>query len=162
MSESVQRWSDGEDGVSPDLLAVRSVLRSLPTVSCPVGFEYRLEKKLAGEQAGVRSAGSARGWAWGWAGAGLGFATALAIAFFVFDVNVKPAGVSSGGQPVPVAQTPVTTTPSGEIKTIREQAPEEKQLAKTNEDTTKKQPPSKVDLPHDVIHVVGTNQAPNK
>lgn len=170
MPKSAIGWSEGEDGVSPDLLAVRSALRGLPTLKCAPGFEYRLQRKLESGEAGVRTAGSVRNWTLGWAGAGLGFATALAIAFFAFDLNVKQpsqpgiaGGVSSGGPAMP------SKTPTSVVAPVEEQqaqAPattdQDKQLASSKKDSTVKPPASKADLPEDIIHVTGTNPAPNR
>jgi len=171
MPESMMRSSDGEEGVSPDLLAIRAVLRSLPAVHCAPGFEYRLERKLAAENGmGVRSAGSSRNWTLGWAGAGLGFATALAIAFFAFDLNFKaPSGVAggtqiagarSGGMAAPVVGVQVVSESANDQQVYGPQVPlADKQLSPARKDTTKP-PVSKVDLNQDYFHVAGTN--PNK
>lgn len=160
MPESVIGWSEGEEGVSTDLLAVRSLLRSLPTSKCAPGFEYRLQRKLEGPEAGVRSAGSARNWTLGWVGAGLGLATAVAIGFFVFDLNVKSpsdagfsslpvAGVSSGGPAVPNGPAPQTVSAQRLVS-------QDKQLAAADKDTTKPAA-SKPDLDPQLFHVTGSN-----
>jgi hypothetical protein len=160
MPESGTGWSAGEQGVSPDLLAVRSALRGLPTLKCSPGFEYRLQRKLSGEENGVRVAGSLRGWSLGWAGAGLGFATALAIAFFAFDVgtpthtNSQIAGASSAGPTVPVAPTQVVSSPGDNPQATNPlSVTGDKQLASASKDSTKP-PANKADLNQDNFHVV--------
>jgi hypothetical protein len=163
MPKPVFGWSDGEQGTSPDLLAIRSLLRSLPTLECAPGFEYRLQRKLEAGVAGVRSEGTARNWALGWGGVGLGFATALAIAFFAFDLNVKEpnqpggiaGGVTSGGPAIPVP-TQTVSEPSHELQaSAPANLQDDKKLASVKKDSTVKPPVSKVDVDQGLIHVTG-------
>ncbi|MBU0508034.1 hypothetical protein KKH27_04265, partial [bacterium] len=58
------RVAAGEEGIEPGLMRVRVALMQLPQLSCPVGFEHRLQRRLAG----VRTAGNSRGWTLGWLG----------------------------------------------------------------------------------------------
>jgi len=173
MPKTMDGLSDGEEGVSADLLVIRSMLKSLPTVNCAPGFEYRLQNRLSADEAGVRSGSSVRNWTLGWAGAGLGFATALAIAFFAFDLNVKSpsvpmvnnstlTGVSQNGPSSPVTPQVVSVPRETHPMTSPQTALSEKQIAQAKEDSMKKAPPSKVDLPQDYMHVVGTNQGPHR
>ena len=85
----------GEDGVPAELLKVRSALRSLPHVACPVGFEFRLQKRLEGNLEQPKNIGFSRGWMLGWSGAALGVATAMVIAVVAFDFNSKSPVISS-------------------------------------------------------------------
>ncbi|HEY3294440.1 MAG TPA: hypothetical protein VGL38_03285 [bacterium] len=148
---------------------VRSMLRSLPTVHCSPKFEYRLQRKLAAEEAGVRAPSSVRNWTLGWAGAGLGFATALAIAFFAFDLNVKSpnsavtgsssiAGASAAGKAVPVVPNQVSA-PANELQASTPKLVSEdgKTMADAKKDSTKP-PASKPDLQQENFHLTGASK----
>jgi hypothetical protein len=164
MPKSETGWSEGEEGISPDLLAVRSALRGLPKLECSTGFDYRLQRKLNGEEPGVRRAGSPRSWTLGWAGAGLGFATAMAIAFFAFDLGghgvvptVAPiAGAASGGPAMPAPMT-VSSVPANDQQAgIPRLTAEEKPVAVAKKDTLP--PANKADIRQDLIHTTGAGQ----
>ncbi|MBK8130281.1 MAG: hypothetical protein IPK53_15735 [bacterium] len=40
---------NAEPGMDPSEQRVRNALRSLPKANCPVGFEFRLERRLSGK-----------------------------------------------------------------------------------------------------------------
>lgn len=105
-----------EPEISRDHQKVRDALRSMPKANCPVGFEFRLERRLAGKPVG----GTRSGWSMGWLGAGVGFATAMVIAVFVFNFGSIP-GVS----PSNMAGTP------NDVKTGGVQIEQPADLAKT-------------------------------
>lgn len=109
-----------ESDCSAEHQRVRKALQTLPKATCPVGFEFRLERRLAGKPVG----GTRSGWSINWLGAGVGFATAMVLAVFLFDfgtvpgtnpanITGTPSQVKSGGtqieQPVDVAKTSVET-----------------------------------------------------
>lgn len=109
-----------EPDCTPEQMRVRNALRTLPKANCPVGFEFRLERRLAGKPVG----GTRSGWSLNWIGAGVGFATAMVLALFIFDFGVipgtnpanmtgSPTPVKMGGtqieQPVDVAKTTIET-----------------------------------------------------
>ncbi|MCB1061030.1 MAG: hypothetical protein KDB65_12425 [Calditrichaeota bacterium] len=107
-----------ETEISRDHQKVRDALRSLPKANCPVGFDFRLERRLAGNPVG----GTRSGWSMGWLGAGVGFATAMVIAVFVFNFGSIP-GVS----PANVAGTP------SQVKTSGAPIEQPAEMAKSNE-----------------------------
>ena len=154
MPESETGWSAGEEGVSPDLLAVRSVLRGLPTLKCSSGFEYRLQRKLSGEESGVRVAGPVRNWTLGWAGAGLGFATALAIAFFAFDISGPTHSDSQMANTPPKVSA---TSPSASQPISTSDPGTDKSLASAKKDSIKP-PVSKLDLNQNDFHTASSPQ----
>lgn len=104
--------------VEPDMTAaharVRSALKTLPKATCPVGFEFRLERKLAGKPVGE----TRKSWSMGWLGAGVGFATAMVLAVFVFDfggTTISPAGmVPTATKSGSAVEQPATITPTTE------------------------------------------------
>jgi hypothetical protein len=102
-----------EDETAEHLLGVRRALRSLPQVSCPTGFDFRLERRLFGNERRSRN----ESWSFGWLGAGLGFGLAMVLAFVVFDFGavqngpVKIAGSGSAPTTVQEAAPQMTTTP---------------------------------------------------
>lgn len=98
-----------EEGMPADLQRVRSVLQSMPKLNCPVGFEFRLQRRIEGLSAAPSRTASGRSWTLGWAGAGLGFATALVIAMLVFDFGFNVPNAST--QAITSA-TPQTTAPA--------------------------------------------------
>jgi hypothetical protein len=122
-----------EEGVPADLLMVRSVLQTMPKVSCPVGFEFRLQKRIDALSAEPSRAGG-RSWVLGWAGAGLGFATALIIAVVAFDfgfngiATVGSQGVIANSQNT-VSQPNVATNPQSVPTTVSQTQDVAPQLA---------------------------------
>lgn len=107
-----------EDETAEHLLRVRRALRSLPQVSCPTGFDFRLERKLFGNEQRSRR----ESWGYGWLGAGLGFGLAMVLAFVIFDFGavqngpVKMAGAGSVTQPTTVQESApqMATTPASD------------------------------------------------
>lgn len=78
--------SKGDEEIDAAMIRVRHALLSLPKVSCPAGFEYRLNRRLQGTaDAQPRAVG--RSWVSGWLGVGLGFACAAAVALFMLGLN---------------------------------------------------------------------------
>ena len=109
----------GDEDVDVSLMRVRNALLVLPKMSCPVGFEYRLNRRLQGIDGSVRSNG--RNWVSGWLGVGMGFAAAAVIAFLVLDFDVPtPVGVSVVQGPVKHATTTTMTQPETEIASDRD------------------------------------------
>lgn len=150
----------GEAGVPDELLAVRRMLLRLPRVQCPVGFEYRLQRRLDGKGvSGDRR--PVRGWMSGWTGAGLGFAAALVIAVFAFDFNVTGPGTQgtltdkTAGSATPQLAAPdihkeqpviVVEQPVQQLASDKAAATPEKDSARVKHPTS---------LPDDLYHVVG-------
>jgi len=99
-------WMNREPGVSADLQAVRSVLRTLPRARCPIGFEARLERRITQESSGRERVRTGSNWSLGWTGVGLGFAAALVIAIVAFDFSF------SGGGAVQIAGDRSVTQPA--------------------------------------------------
>lgn len=143
----------------PETSPVRNALRNLPKANCPVGFEFRLERRLAGKPVG----GTRSNWSMGWLGAGVGFATAMVLALFVFDFGAipgtspanmtgTPSPVKMGGtqieQPLDVAKT--TVTDPANSTTL-----ESGQLASTPDSMKDKTKPGT--LPEGNYHTVGTS-----
>lgn len=93
-----------EPDCSAEHQRVRKALQSLPKANCPVGFDFRLERRLAGNPVG----GPRNSWSLGWLGAGVGFATAMVLAVFIFDFGSIP-----GTSPANIAGTPTTSKSSG-------------------------------------------------
>lgn len=81
-----------EDGISPEHLRIRGALQRLPKRCCPVGFEFRLQKRLESGESALRRPARSWGWSLGWMGAGAGVVTALAVAIFAFDFQLNPGG----------------------------------------------------------------------
>lgn len=93
-----------EPDCSAEHQRVRKALQTLPKANCPVGFEFRLERRLAGKPVG----GTRSGWSINWLGAGVGFATAMVLALFIFDFGATP-----GTNPANITGTPSTIKTSG-------------------------------------------------
>ncbi len=149
---------NAEPGMDPSEQRVRNALRSLPKANCPVGFEFRLERRLSGKP--VRETRS--GWQMSWLGAGFGVAAAMVLSFVVFDFG-SVTGTSSAGisgspmrsgvqieQSVEVAKTNVETVAP---QTTPEQSPE--QLVATQDSMKDKTKPGT--LPEGNYQTVGTN-----
>lgn len=83
---SSHRSHSAEEGISPEHLLVRYSLKNLPRVNCPVGFEFRLQRKIEGKQF-VENKSSVKHWTTAWGGLALGAAAAFMFAVFAFDVN---------------------------------------------------------------------------
>ncbi|MCB9357094.1 MAG: hypothetical protein H6508_04100 [Calditrichaeota bacterium] len=106
-------WMSAEPDMTKAHARVRSALQTLPKETTPVGFDFRLERRLAGKPVGE----SRKSWSLGWLGAGVGFATAMVLAMFVFDFGgnaaISPAGMiptATKAGPVLERSTPVTTS----------------------------------------------------
>ncbi len=110
-----------EPDCSPEHQRVRKALQTLPKANCPVGFEFRLERRLAGKPVG----GTRSGWSISWLGAGVGFATAMVLALFIFDFGSAP-----GTNPANISGTPTT------IKTSGVQVEQPADVAKTTIEST--------------------------
>ncbi len=89
---------------------VREALNSLPKATCPVGFEFRLERRLAGKPVG----GTRSGWSMSWLGAGFGFAAAMVLAVFVFDFGTVPGTIPTATKSGVNIEQPATITTSTE------------------------------------------------
>jgi len=149
-----------EPGIGSGEQRVRSALQALPKATCPVGFEFRLERRLSGKAPRE----SRQSWGMGWLGAGVGVAAAMVLSFVVFDfgsvAGTNPAGITgtpvrqSGvqiEQPADVAKTTIETAAPA---TQPELTPE--QLAATKPDSMKdKTKPGT--LPDGNYQTVGTN-----
>jgi hypothetical protein len=162
---------NGEEGVPHEIMMVRSMLQDLPKVTCPVGFDMRLQRRLAGDLDMPKARNTQRNWALGWTGVGLGLATALVIAVVAFDINFSgaPAGaVISGGAALPAPNVVNTTvaqpmaTPSQDLATPVSEKMNAQQLA---QDQTKKPvigkdstAPTPTTLPDGIMHMVGGNE----
>jgi len=94
----------GEEGVSREMLEIRAALLRLPKATCPVGFEYRLQRRIEGTSSARPVTTGLRGWSLAWAGVGLGLAASVVVATIAFDFHFNAAG----GVSAPVANT-VTT-----------------------------------------------------
>ena len=106
---------------TPGQMRVREALKTLPKANCPVGFEFRLERRLAGKPVG----GTRSGWSLSWIGAGVGFATAMVLALFIFDFGSAP-----GTGPANITGSPTT------IKTSGVQVEQPADVAKTTIETS--------------------------
>lgn len=162
MPEPLLGGSPGEDGIGMDLLRVRSVLRTLPRLCCPAGFEFRLQRRLA--DPGSARSRSERGWALGWAGLGLGLATAFVIAVVAFDFSFRdardlqmaagptsdlPAQVVSG-QGGTAGESPLNPAPQASDRVAQGESQQ-----KAVEDSVPEKTPSA--LPDYPYHMVGGN-----
>ena len=105
--------AQSEEGLSREHQRIRAALLSLPKETCPVGFEFRLMKRISGGAARSRRRTSSS-WVIGWAGAGLGVAVAMLVAFTAFDFNYS--------ERVPVRTA--GTTQEVPTTTLEEKAPE--------------------------------------
>jgi hypothetical protein len=106
----------GEDGVSRELLEVRSALLRLPRTACPVGFEFRLQRRLEGVTLDKPSTSGLRGWTLAWAGVGLGVAASVLVAVVAFDFQFKlPVPGTAAVATAPAAVTPGTITPPAQV-----------------------------------------------
>ncbi|MBU0691788.1 hypothetical protein KKC97_00565 [bacterium] len=133
-----------EPELSREHRRIRAALLSLPKETCPVGFEFRLMKRISGGAARGRGRASSS-WIVGWAGAGLGVAVAMLVAFTAFDFNYServPVRTAGTMQEVPTAtvteQAPdlaagKSTTIIGDGSEAVQEAPV--QLASTPEDS---------------------------
>jgi hypothetical protein len=86
---------------------IRAALLCLPKETCPVGFEFRLMKRISGQtvRGGRRTTSN---WMIGWAGAGLGVAVAMIVSFAAFDFQFLDAVPGSTAQTA--AETPAPAT----------------------------------------------------
>ena len=139
------RSSEGEQGVAPHLVAVRSLLRSLPRCCCSQGFEYRFHHQLMSEVRGTRRSRFERTWAVGWAGAGLGFAAAFAVAVVAFDVTTR-APVQPQMAATPVATVPATDLAGTETAPVEQLSSEEAPAQLAADDASKAKSPDKDSL----------------
>jgi hypothetical protein len=93
---------------------IRAALLSLPKETCPVGFEFRLMKRISGET--VRSGRKkAPNWILGWAGAGLGVAVAMFVSFTAFDLNFNQVTPGSTAQTAKEISAPAVTDQHPEV-----------------------------------------------
>jgi len=158
-NNAMNRGESMEPEATPVQMRVRQALQTLPKATCPVGFDFRLERRLAGKPVG----GTRSGWSMGWLGAGVGFGTAMVLALFVFDfgaipgtspanITGTPAPVMMGGtqieQPLDVAKT--TVTDPANSATL-----ESEQLASTPDSMKDKTKPGT--LPEGNYQTVGTS-----
>jgi hypothetical protein len=173
--DPARHYAQGEEGVSPELLRVRSLLLSLPKVGCRPGFEFRLQKSIGGVAGGTeRSYSSSRNWMLGWAGVGLGVATALVVAVVAFDFHFQNGGrIAVGGAPVVSGSASHFSVPQGVVGTpvsaentaqVQEKCPDpqSEQLAQkepdklaAKKDTTPARAPSP--LPENLYHQASGN-----
>lgn len=114
-SNGMNNGSGMETGMNPEHLRVRNALHSLPKATCPVGFEFRLERRLAGKPVGE----TRKNWSMSWLGAGVGFATAMVLAVFIFDFGAIPGTTPAGMIPTATKsgvsiEQPTQVTPSTE------------------------------------------------
>jgi hypothetical protein len=169
-TEGVSRNMDAEVGVAPGLLSVRSLLMTLPKAGCPIGFEMRLQRRLAGSQGKTARAESGRSWGLGWAGVGLGFAAAILIGVVTYNANLRSTSVVSAPVAVtakPVESNPQTgpnvrtdgteTGPTNNLTTEPQQQLAQKSTDKAaiQKDSSKSKTPT--ELPENLYHVVGGN-----
>lgn len=120
-------WNNAEPELSTAHARVRSALKTLPKATCPVGFEFRLERRLAGKPVGETRKTSRSGWL----GAGIGFATAMVLGVFLFDfgggATISPAGMvptatkSNTVIERPTTDQPLNTAQEGTKTTSQEQ-----------------------------------------
>jgi hypothetical protein len=78
---------DSESSASSEYIQIRNALLGLPRLSCPVGFEFRLQQRLEGRYVRDNSSHHSLNWLTGLTAGGLGVAAALSLAVFVFDFN---------------------------------------------------------------------------
>jgi hypothetical protein len=118
-NRSVQIGHDETD-MNPTYRMIRTLLVGLPKVQAPVGFEFRLQRRIER----VRSPRSRLGWdswilSWRWFSVGLGVATAVVVGLIFFTPgqenlpSMATQGIRSTG--APVAESSVGTVPSEEI-----------------------------------------------
>lgn len=113
MTERQNYTAQAEPGLSREHQRIRAALLNLPKETCPVGFEFRLMKRISGGSVRDSRRGSSS-WIVGWAGAGLGVAVAMLVAFTAFDFNYS--------QQVPVRTAGAVQ--EGPTTTVTEEAPE--------------------------------------
>jgi hypothetical protein len=144
--------------------SIRAALLSLPKETCPVGFEFRLMKKISSDpvRGGRRTSSN---WMLGWAGAGLGVAVAMFVSFAAFDFNFSdtvPGNTAQTAKEIPTStvidQQPQiavekSTTINDNGKAVTEEAPV--QLASTPEDSAEKI--QRGEIPAGLDHTVSTN-----
>lgn len=166
------RMSD--ENMTPENARVRNLLIGLPRVNCPVGFEFRLQRRIEALESGIRPVRSERfGWGFGWAGLGLGLATAFVVAVVAFDFSFTPGKIMITGAPVVATSQPITTSPAAadqnaadpnSIITPEQENPEidasavaepTQQMAAVNDSNAAKNPPT--ELPENLYHMVGGN-----
>ena len=167
MNEVISSHS-GEEETAPELQRVRNLLICLPRVSCPAGFEFRLQRRLDGAENGNRPTRERMGWGMGWAGLGLGFAAALLVAVVAFDFSFTSPQIAGAGPAVTSTTQPHNTSqpaepnlagssvqgPAFQQSTTTSEA--ESQMAAAKRDSnTSKNPPS--NLPENLYHMVGGN-----
>jgi len=157
------------EGMSPEISRVRNVLFGLPRMGCPVGFEFRLQRRLDELENGVRPLRERHGWGLGWAGLGLGLATALLVAVVMFDFSFSPKAIRMPGAPVARAtnesqrvtpgaadpllvSSPQQVLPDAEATTVHERS---SQMAAAEDSNAAKIPPTT--LPENLFHTVGGN-----
>jgi hypothetical protein len=87
-SEKAFYSTDGETNADPEHLMIRSTLLNLPQVSCPAGFEARLQRRLVDGPRVKRNVSPVWNWMTGFTAAGLGVTAAVVIAVFGFNVSL--------------------------------------------------------------------------
>lgn len=168
-------WMNREPGVSADLQAVRSALRTLPRARCPIGFETRLQRRIMQDSTGRERVRTSSNWSLGWTGVGLGFAAALVIAVVAFDFNFSgsgsvqmagdPSATQPAGQQVPdvMASEAQEAAPSKVPETLRsttpilvEEKPAEIAAVKPDSNSARAKEQQRV-FPEGLYHTVGGN-----
>ncbi len=99
----VSSGRNDDDGMPADLLMIRSVLQSMPKMSCPVGFEFRLQRRIEGLSVTPQRAAGGKSWVLGWTGAGLGFAAASVIAVVMFNFGFGVPNADCAGNRVNIS-----------------------------------------------------------
>lgn len=151
---------DGEAGASPEHMRIRKALLSLPRLNCPVGFEFRLQRRLSGASS-KQTVRSGWNWALGWTGTGLGVATVMLLAVFVFDFHLTkgiPGTVTgtslqaseSTGQPVESTDRMYLNG----SETLASSSESEQELNKQDSVSA----PRKGELPEGHYHMVGGSE----
>lgn len=166
------RMSD--ENRTPENARVRNLLIGLPRVNCPVGFEFRLQRRIEAFESGIRPARRERyGWGFGWAGLGLGLATAFVVAVVAFDFSFTPGKIMITGAPVAATSKTMTTSPAASDQNAADPnsviKPEQgnpevdasavteptHQMAAVKDSNAAKNPPK--ELPENLYHMVGGN-----
>lgn len=159
-NNAVNNRGNMEPEIDSAHMRVREALHSLPKATCPVGFEFRLERRLAGKPVG----GTRSGWNMNWLGAGIGFATAMVLAVFIFDFGSIPGTTSSGMIPtatksgVSIEQPATITTSTEQPASVAQEknaATATEQLASTPDSMKDKTKPGS--LPDGNYQTVGGN-----
>ncbi|RPH93030.1 hypothetical protein EHM69_11395 [candidate division KSB1 bacterium] len=163
-ADRLRAVADGEQGVSPQLLNVRTALLNLPKTECSVGFEFRLQRRIQEMESGVRVGTSRPAWGLGWAGVGLGFAAAFVVAVVAFDFSfssgrsqIVSAPIVSGPSryvPPNVASQTISAPSVADTlaDVVKEEAPK---MAAVKDSQATKNPPA--NLPENLFHMVGGN-----